>query len=163
MLQKSELKFEALDLNSVILEAIGLIRSDALIKNVPIAPRLAPNLPAVRGDRIQLHQIMLNLTINALDAMKGTPASERRLEIATMRINAHSVQVAVEDTGTGIAPDQIDKVFEPFFTNKPQGLGIGLTICRSIINMHGGRIWATNNPGGGVTFRFDLPINDNST
>jgi signal transduction histidine kinase len=95
--------------------------------------------------------------------MKGIPASERRLEIATMRINAHSVQVAVEDAGTGIAPDQIDKVFEPFFTNKPQGLGIGLTICRSIINMHGGRIWATNNPGGGATFRFDLPINDNST
>jgi PAS domain S-box-containing protein len=163
LMKKSELKSEALDLNSVILEVIEIIRSDALIKNVSVAAQLAPELPAVRGDRIQLHQIMLNLTINALDAMKGIPVSERRLEIATKRINAHSVQVAVEDAGTGIPPDQIDKVFEPFFTSKSHGLGMGLAICRSIINMHGGRIWATNNPGSGATFRFVLPININST
>jgi len=163
LMKKSELKSEELDLNSVIFEVIELIRSDALIKNVSVAAQLAPELPAVRGDRIQLHQIMLNLTINALDAMKGIPVSERRLEITTRRINAHSVQVAVQDAGTGIPPDQLDKVFEPFFTSKSQGLGMGLAICRSIINMHGGRIWATNNPGSGVTFRFVLPINDNST
>jgi len=163
LMKKSELKSEELDLNSVIFEVIELIRSDALIKNVSVAAQLAPELPAVRGDRIQLHQIMLNLTINALDAMKGIPVSERRLEITTRRINAHSVQVAVEDAGTGIPPDQLDKVFEPFFTSKSQGLGMGLAICRSIISMHGGRIWATNNPGSGVTFRFVLPINDNST
>lgn len=162
LLKKSELKFEAHDLNSVILDVIGLIRSDALIRNVSVASQLAPDLPAVRGDQIQLHQVMLNLTINALDAMKDIPASERRLDIATMRIDASSVQVAVQDSGTGIASDQIEKVFEPFFTNKSHGLGMGLAICRSIVHQHGGRIWAANNAGRGVTFRFNLPINEDS-
>jgi two-component system sensor kinase FixL len=162
LLKKSELNFRQLDINDVILEVIGLIRSDALIKNVLVKSWLAPDLPAVRGDRIQLHQVMLNLAINALDAMRDVPVSERKLEIATSRIDPHSVQVVVQDAGTGIAPDQIEKVFEPFFTSKSQGLGIGLTICRSIINLHGGRIWVTNNAGSGVTFRFVMPISENS-
>ena len=163
LLKKSELNFQPVDINGAILEVIRLIRSDTLIKSVSVESRLAPDLPAVRGDRIQLNQVMLNLAINSLDAMKDIPAGERRLKIATTRIDAHSVQVEVQDTGTGIAPDPIKKVFEPFFTCKPNGLGIGLTICRSIINLHGGRIWAINNAGSGVTVRFVVPISENST
>ncbi|WP_372521841.1 PAS domain S-box protein [Sulfuricaulis sp.] len=162
LLKKSELKFEALDLNSVILEVIGLIRSDALIKHVAVALRLTPDIPNVRGDRIQLQQLMLNLAINALDAMRDIPASERRLDIATTQIDARAVQIAVQDSGVGIPPDRLEKVFDPFFTDKPQGMGMGLAICRSIARMHDGRIWAANNTGRGATFRFIFPIDGDS-
>jgi PAS domain S-box-containing protein len=163
MLKKRELKFEALDLNSVILEVAGLIHSDALIKHVSVALQLDPDLPGVRGDRIHLQQLMLNLAINAFDAMTDIPAGERSLNISTTRMDARSVQVAVQDSGTGIPPDQLEKAFEPFFTNKSHGLGMGLAICRSIVQTHGGRVWATNNDDRGMTFRFILPINEDST
>jgi PAS domain S-box-containing protein len=159
LLKKSELAFRPLDLNSVILEVIGLIRSDALIKNVAVALRLAPGIPSVRGDRVQLQQLMLNLAINALDAMRDVPESERRLDIATTLIDASSVQVAVQDSGMGIPGDRLDKIFDPFYTDKPHGMGMGLAICRSIVRLHGGRIWAANRSGRGATFQYVLPIN----
>ena len=159
LLKKSELKFEPLDFNRLVQEVIGLIRSDALVKHVSVTTQLISNLPIVFGDRVQLQQILLNLAINALDAMKDIPISERSLKIITTRKDADMVQVAVQDTGMGIPPDQLEKVFEPFFTNKPHGLGMGLAISRSIINMHGGHIWATNEAARGVTFRFVLPGN----
>jgi PAS domain S-box-containing protein len=162
LLKKSELKFEALDLNSVILEVIGLIRSDALIKHVSVELRLTPDTPQVRGDRIQLQQLLLNLAINALDAMRDVPASERRLGIVTTRNDGRSVQVAVQDSGKGIPADQLEKVFEPFFTDKPHGMGMGLAICRSIADVHGARIWATNNASRGATFRVVLPSIEDS-
>jgi two-component system sensor kinase FixL len=163
LLKKSELKFEALDLNSVILEVIGLIRSDALIKHVSVELRLTPDTPLVRGDRIQLQQLLLNLAINALDAMRDVTVSERRLGIVTTQNDGRSVQVAVQDSGKGIPADQLEKVFEPFFTDKPHGMGMGLAICRSIADVHGARIWATNNAGRGATFRVVLPINEDSS
>ena len=162
LLRKSELDYQSLDLNDIILEIIGLIRSDALIKNVSIALRLASDLPPVRGDRIQLQQLMLNLTINALDAMKEAPGSGRRLDISTTLLNASSVQVAVQDSGTGIPPERLDKVFEPFNTDKSYGMGMGLAICRSIARLHGGQLTAENNAGPGATFRFVLPITEES-
>ena len=162
LLRKSELDYQSLDLNDIILEIIGLIRSDALIKNVSIALRLASDLPPVRGDRIQLQQLMLNLTINALDAMKEAPGSGRRLDISTTLLNASSVQVAVQDSGTGIPPERLDKVFEPFYTDKSYGMGMGLAICRSIARLHGGQLTAENNAGPGATFRFVLPITEES-
>ena len=162
LLKKSELDFQPLDLNSVILEVIGLIRSDALIKNVAVTLRLTPEIPKVRGDRVQLQQLMLNLAINALDAMRDVPESERRLDIATTQIDASSMQVAVQDTGTGIPPERLEKLFDAFYTDKPHGMGMGLTICRSIVRMHGGRIWAANRTGRGAAFQFVLPINGSS-
>ena len=163
LLKKSEINFVPLDINGVILEVVGFIRSDALIKHVVISPQLTPNLPAVRGDRIQLHQVLLNLAINALDAMKDTSASERVLTFASERIDEHSVQVSVQDAGTGIPADKLDMVFEPFITNKAHGLGMGLSICRSIVQMHGGRIQATPNADLGMTFQFVLPIEEGSS
>jgi len=162
LLKKSELKFETLDINTVILEVIGLIRSDALIRHVSVELRLAPDTPKVRGDRIQLQQLLLNLAINALDAMRDVPVSERRLGIVTTQNDARSVQVSVQDSGKGIRADQLEKVFEPFFTDKPHGMGMGLAICRSIADVHGARIWATNNAGRGATFRVVLPISEDS-
>jgi len=162
LLKKSELKFETLDINTVILEVIGLIRSDALIKHVTVELRLTPDTPKVRGDRIQLQQLLLNLAINALDAMRDVPVSERRLGIVTTQNDARSVQVSVQDSGKGIRADQLEKVFEPFFTDKPHGMGMGLAICRSIADVHGARIWATNNAGRGATFRVVLPISEDS-
>jgi len=163
LLKKSELDFQPLDLNSVILEVIGLIRSDALIKNVAVSLRLNPGIPKVRGDRVQLQQLMLNLAINALDAMREVPESERRLDIATSVIDANAVQVAVLDSGTGIPPERLQKVFDPFFTDKPHGMGMGLAICRSIVRLHGGRIWAANRSSRGAKFQCVLPINGSST
>ena len=162
MLKKGELNLRPLDINSVIRDVIELVRSDALIKNVMIALRLAPDILKVRGDRVQLQQLVLNLVINAFDAMRDVPVNERRLEISTTPVDTGSVQVAVQDSGTGILPERLEKVFEPFFTGKSQGMGMGLTICRSIVHMHGGRIWAANNTGRGVTFRFILPIDEGS-
>lgn len=162
MLKKSELDFQSLDLNDVIREVIGLIRSDALVRKVTLASRLAPEMPNVRGDRIQLQQLMLNLAINAFDAMMNIPENERRLEIVTTKINAHLVQVGVHDSGKGIPPGHLEKVFEPFVTDKSQGMGMGLAICRSIAHAHGGRIWAGNNSGRGAAFRLELPVNEDA-
>ena len=161
LLKKSELNFLPLDINSVILDVVRLIRSDALIKHVTICTQLASDLPAIRGDRIQLHQVLLNLAINALDAMKDTPVGERRLQFESERQEGtHALLVSVLDSGMGIPPDKLNQIFEPFITNKAHGLGMGLAICRSIITMHGGRIWATSNTDQGTTFRFELPIKE---
>jgi two-component system sensor kinase FixL len=160
LLKKSPPKYQMLNLNDVILEVMRLVRGDALIRHVTVELQLAPHLPAVRGDRIQLQQILLNLWINAIDAMQNDSVSERRLIIATTGMDADEVRVTVTDTGTGIPPDQLEKVFDRFITSKPQGLGMGLAIARSIIQMHGGHIWATNNADRGVTFQFVLPINE---
>jgi two-component system sensor kinase FixL len=158
LLKKREMKFGQLDINDLVVAVIRLIHSDALIKSVSINTQLAADLPALCGDRIQLQQVLLNLALNALDAMKNLPISERVLTIATSRLDDDMVEVAVRDSGTGIPPDQLEKIFEPFVTNKSQGLGMGLAISHSIIEMHKGRIWVTNNHGRGATFRFVLPI-----
>jgi len=111
----------------------------------------------VLGDRIQLQQVVLNLVLNACDAMGGVMPSERRLTVETSAVNG-VVQVSVSDRGTGIAPDQLDTVFQPFVTFKERGLGLGLTISRSIVIAHRGRITAENNPDCGATFRCSFPV-----
>jgi signal transduction histidine kinase len=112
---------------------------------------------SISGDRVQLQQVIVNLILNAADAMAALPSGERRLTLRSDVTQDGGVHVAVEDTGVGLDPAHADQLFKPFFTTKTNGLGVGLSISRSIIDSHGGRLWATPNAGPGVTFHFTLP------
>ena len=158
MLRKDQMRTELVNLNETIPAVLGIMRSDLIVRNVAIGTELAPGLPLVCGDGVQLMQVLLNLIANACDAMGDKPSSERRLAIATGPDGGNVVEVSVSDRGRGIPPERLEQVFEPFFSTKPQGIGMGLAICRSIITMHGGRLWAENNTNGGATFHFKLPV-----
>jgi C4-dicarboxylate-specific signal transduction histidine kinase len=123
---------------------------------VSVETRLAPSLPRVFADRVQLQQVVLNLIVNAYDAMSDLPAVERILVISTASTGT-GVRLSVTDNGPGITAEPIDAVFQPFVTSKHHGLGLGLTICRSIVDAHGGRMWAVNNQDRGSTFHLTLP------
>jgi C4-dicarboxylate-specific signal transduction histidine kinase len=114
-------------------------------------------LPLVRGDRIQLQQVIINLVINAAQAMATAVDRTRVVTIQTQEHEARDVLVAIRDAGIGVAPESLDRLFSPFYTTKPEGLGLGLSICRSIVEAHGGRIWASRNAGPGMTFKFAIP------
>jgi PAS domain S-box-containing protein len=157
LLRKEQPELMPVDPNSLVVEVAGLVRSDTIIRNVPLTLDLGPDLPQVRGDRVQLQQVVLNLILNAIDAMKGSTGSDRRLVVRT-ESGDRVVRVAVRDSGAGIPADQLERIFEPFFTTKAEGLGMGLAIARSIVRSHGGRLWAENNAGGGATFTLALPI-----
>jgi PAS domain S-box-containing protein len=145
-----------LDINDVIEEAIALVRHEALRHGVTIRLQPAPGLPMVRGNQIQLQQVIINLVINAVQAMATITDRERVLAIRTQRQDSDQVLVAVEDAGVGIEPGKADRLFSAFYTTKPDGLGMGLSICRSIIDAHGGRVWASRNTGPGMTFQFTI-------
>jgi C4-dicarboxylate-specific signal transduction histidine kinase len=121
-----------------------------------VTQRLSPHLPPIAGDRVQLQQVVLNLILNACDAMRENPPGDRHVLVATARCD-EGVSLSVEDSGTGIAPDLLTSVFEPFVTTKSTGLGLGLALCRSIVHAHEGRLTAENNAARGVTFRCILP------
>ena len=110
----------------------------------------------MKGDRVHLQQVLLNLILNGMDALNGTTQNDRRVTVGAQLDGPQSVEIAVSDTGSGIPADELARVFEPFFTTKPQGMGMGLPISRTIIEAHGGRLWAENNNDGGATFRFTL-------
>jgi PAS domain S-box-containing protein len=154
-LKKSLHKPVPLDLNSTIQEILPLIRSNALIKNVSLNIELAPDLPPVLGDRIQLQQVIVNLALNGFEAMTGE--GEKKLTIRTAS-DGGTVTVSVKDTGTGIAVENPEDLFKPFFTTKNEGMGMGLAVNRSIIEAHGGSLTAENNRGPGATFSFTLPV-----
>jgi PAS domain S-box-containing protein len=158
LVKKEELEFATLDLASLIGDVVMLVHSDAVLQNVRISLDFPDNLPSVRGDRVQLQQVLLNILLNAFDAMKECPVSERKVEVQAKRQVAHFIEVTVIDRGPGLTADKLDKIFQPFFTTKGEGLGMGLSISRSIIEAHGGRLWAENNPDRGATFYFTLPI-----
>jgi len=145
-----------LEINQVVADVERLLHSELIMRHVQLELDLPPSLPAVSADRVQLQQVILNVALNGIDAMHERPVSDRRLPIATSRVEA-GVQVAVRDRGTGIHPDHMDRLFDPFFSTKPTGLGVGLRICSSIVAAHRGRIWAENNDGPGATFYFTLP------
>ncbi|HYI88075.1 MAG TPA: ATP-binding protein, partial [Burkholderiales bacterium] len=130
-----------------------------MTRSVAVRGDLAPGLPQVEGDRVQLEQVMLNLLINACDAMSGSAADSRRLVIRT-HAAAGRVHISFNDLGPGFRADQHETLFQPFYTTKPQGLGLGLSISRSIIAAHGGRLWGTSSPGQGATFHIALPALD---
>ncbi len=155
-LRKCEVDRNPLDINTVIGEAIGLIQSDAVIKGVVVASDLAEGLPLVSGDRIQLQQVLLNLVLNGFEAMGDVPLDERRLLLRTVQQGEKAVCVFIQDTGAGFVGHDVDRLFEPFYTTKAEGLGMGLAITRSIVEAHGGEIRASENPDRGATFQFTL-------
>jgi signal transduction histidine kinase len=157
-LKKSSGELAALDIGELVGQVARLVSSDAIIRNVAIRLDLATGLPPVCGDRVQLQQVILNLLMNGLDAMREPGESERTLVLRTFSGGPGRVVVAVEDSGVGIDEAELDHVFHAFYTTKPDGLGMGLAIARSIVEAHGGRLDARNNPGRGATFSFTLPV-----
>ena len=158
LVKKEELEFAHLDLGNVVSDVVLLTHSDAILHNIRVLLQFDSNLPRVRGDRVQLQQVLLNLILNAFDAVKNSPVAERSVELQAEVNRMNMLKVAVCDCGTGLNGDQFDKVFQPFYTTKRDGLGMGLSISRSIVEAHGGRLWAENNGGPGATFYFTLPI-----
>jgi PAS domain S-box-containing protein len=157
MLENRNVNLENLDMNELILEVVQLVRHDTLARDISIALGLEPNLKPVRGDRIQLQQVVLNLIANAIEAMKDNPVQQRKVTLQTSSVNECDVMVTVADLGPGIGCENLGMIFEPFFSGRPGGMGIGLAICRTIVEAHGGRIWATSDPGQGAIFRLVVP------
>jgi C4-dicarboxylate-specific signal transduction histidine kinase len=157
LVKKSETQMVALDINDVIREAISLEQREMLSRRVSLRTELAPTLPSVLGDRVQLQQVVINLVMNALDAMTPVTDRPRDMLIRSQQDDSNGVLVAVRDSGTGIDSENAERLFNAFFTTKPSGMGMGLSICRSIIVAHGGRLWVSPNADHGATFQFTLP------
>ncbi len=157
--KKTEPQMVALDINDVIREAISLEQREMLSQRVSLRTELASALPPVLGDRVQLQQVVINLVMNAVEAMAPVTDRPRDILIRSQRDDANEVLVAVRDSGLGIDSENADRLFNAFFTTKPSGMGMGLSISRSIIAAHGGRLWAAPNADHGATFQFSLPSN----
>jgi signal transduction histidine kinase len=157
LLKRGQVEHAPQDLNALVQEVLPLARSELGKNGITLHLELAADLPPVRGDRVQLQQVVLNLLVNAAEAMAGTAAGRRRLVVRTARDGPGGASVAVSDSGTGVAPQSLGRVFDAFFTTKPGGMGMGLAISRSIVADHGGTIAAANNADGGATFTFTLP------
>jgi C4-dicarboxylate-specific signal transduction histidine kinase len=156
LIKKAPPRKDAVAINDAILEVIALTRAEAANNSVPVRTQLAEGLPPVQGDRVQLQQVLLNLIINAIEAMRDIGEEERELLIST-RHEPDGVSVEVRDSGPGFAPADTDRVFEAFYSTKPSGVGLGLSICRSIIEAHNGRLWASANAPRGAVFGFVAP------
>jgi signal transduction histidine kinase len=157
LLKKTEAEKATLNINETIQEVIAIAASEAQRSKITLLMELSAGLPPVMGDRVQLQQVILNLILNGRDAMSGVNGEPRELLISSVSAGAGEVQVAVRDCGGGFDPRDAERIFEPFFTTKSEGMGLGLSISRTIIEAHGGRLWATPNDGRGATIRFALP------
>jgi C4-dicarboxylate-specific signal transduction histidine kinase len=157
--RKSEPRLDPVDINTIIREAVVFTEIEAKQKRVALRLALGDALPPVRADTIQIEQVLVNLLRNGIEATAGVAEGERALTVKTTLTEPHTVEVAVSDSGPGLEPERIECVFDPFVTTNPRGVGLGLSISRSIVeDTHGGRLWATPNADRGVTFRFTLPI-----
>jgi signal transduction histidine kinase len=159
LIKKTPPRKEVIDLNAAILEVTALTRSEAIKTSVTVGTQLADELPRIRCDRVQLQQVMLNLIVNSIQSMSGVEDGNRELHVSTVSIEPEGVCVAVRDSGPGLSPESLSRLFEPFYTTKPDGMGMGLSICRSIIEAHGGRLWATGCEPRGALLQFTIPAN----
>ncbi len=157
--RKDALETAQLDINKAIDDVIALIREEINVHGVSLQLDLGASLPPVDGDRIQLQQVIMNLLMNGIQATSWVTGRPRELRIRTLEHGSDQILVAVEDSGPGIESENIDRVFKAFYTTKPDGIGMGLSICRSIVEAHGGRLWATANVPHGATFQFTLAVN----
>jgi C4-dicarboxylate-specific signal transduction histidine kinase len=157
LIKKAPPRQDRLDINGAIREVIELTRSEALKNGVSVQTQLAEGLPLIQGDRVQLQQVILNLIINAIEAMSGVGEGSRDLLISTGQAEPDGVLVEVRDSGPGLAPETLDRLFDAFYSTKPSGLGLGLSICRSIIEAHSGRLSASANTPRGAIFQFTVP------
>jgi C4-dicarboxylate-specific signal transduction histidine kinase len=157
LVKKGTVHRDALEINSVINDVVSLMNSELVLRNASIALDLHPDLPVVQGDSIQLQHVLINLLSNALDAMEDQPADTRIITISSRDEDPDGIIVSISDSGKGISSDKIDTVFNAFETTKARGTGLGLAICKSIVEAHGGKIRAENNPTGGATFYLSLP------
>jgi PAS domain S-box-containing protein len=158
LIKKVPVRKDAVAIDDAILEVIALTRTEAANNSVSVRTQFAEDLPPVQGDRVQLQQVMLNLVVNAIQAMSGIGEGARELQISIDAVPSEGdVLVGVRDTGPGLSPESLSRLFEPFYTTKPEGMGMGLSICRSIIEAHGGRLWATRCEPRGALFQFTIP------
>jgi PAS domain S-box-containing protein len=157
LLKHRRMDLQPIDVENLLLDVNVLVRPDAVARNVELQLRLEPRLPLVAGDRVHLSQVLINLIINAMDSITDS-AAIRRVLVEALSTPDGLIQVSVIDSGSGVSAEAIARVFEPFFTTKSTGMGMGLSISRTIIEAHGGRIWVENNPAGGATFAFTLPV-----
>jgi len=158
LLTKARVEARNIDLNEVAREVIGILAAQAAAQGITVNAVLSTDSPIVKGDRVQLEQVILNLVANAIDALAETPGESRRITVRTVLLDDNKVELSVSDTGPGIRPDALKQIFEPFFTTKESGMGMGLSIARTIVEVHGGRLWAENQPGGGASLRFTIPV-----
>jgi two-component system sensor kinase FixL len=158
MMTKTSSEPVVLDVNALIRDVAVLMTSDTIIRNVPMVLELARDAPHVWGDRVELQQVILNLLVNAMDAVGDRPVPERGVIVRSECNGDQTVVVSVKDSGLGLLPGVEGNIFEPFFTTKTTGMGMGLAIARSIVETHGGHIWAENNPHCGATFFVSLPL-----
>jgi PAS domain S-box-containing protein len=163
LIKKAPPRMEGLEINGAISEVIKLTRGEAVKNGVSVQTDLAKDLPLIEGDRVQLQQVILNLIMNAVEAMSDVGEGARELLISTRKAEPNGVLVGVRDSGPGLAPAFLERVFDAFYTTKSGGLGMGLSICRSIIEAHGGRLWARANVLRGATFEFTLPAHPDIT
>ncbi|WP_439356692.1 GAF domain-containing sensor histidine kinase [Bradyrhizobium sp. DASA03007] len=163
LIKKAPPRPEELEINAAVLEVIALTHGEAVKNGVSVRTQLADGLPLIRVDRVQLQQVVLNLIVNAVEAMSAVRQEPRELLISTDRDALNGVLVSLRDSGPGLDPASLEHVFDPFYTTKPNGMGMGLSICRSIVEAHGGRIWAGANETRGAVFQFRLPLERDET
>ena len=147
---------ETIDIDEINRDIVALLRDEAVRYNISVRTNLAADLPQIVGDRVQLQQVAMNLIVNGIEATKNVDGI-REISIKSQRAEGEQIVVSFSDTGTGFPPQLAEEIFNPFFTTKPQGTGMGLRISRSIIESHGGRLWAVSTPGRGATFYLSLP------
>jgi len=155
---KAEIEKVPLDVNDLVSEVIALVQRELISHRITLRTEFAPALPMILGDRVQLQQVVINLVMNGIEAMQSTTERPRELVIRSGQDDAHGVLASVTDCGVGISAEDADLLFNPFFTTKSSGMGMGLSICRSIIEGHGGKLWATANVPHGATFQLTLPV-----
>jgi two-component system sensor kinase FixL len=157
MMKREEVDRSPLILNNVLHDVIEIFHTESIFRNVHVETELDGSLPPVLGDKVQLEQVVLNLILNGADATSHNPPEHRQIILSTA-VKDDRIRVMVRDFGPGIDKGNLERIFEPFFTTKGAGLGMGLNICRTIVEAHGGRIWAENNPDRGATFFFEIPV-----